>query len=398
MCKAKKTEAVKRDKRARQRKFKGKKRDLEDEESAARRSKRRKVDAKMMLYAYERREEKDKRRAKRREADRKRREVARSRRAEVLCSDCELPNRLAFQSAIVEYPKHVCMSCNKLCYFSVGTSVNEEKDSILLESMRGWGVSTPSCGWACKNKIVAGKLPPFCIANKMQAGVIPAELRILNPLEVRLVSRIHCFMKLHVLTFGQRAVSGGCINFPVTMAKVCAKLPRTPDDSGVILVHTGGMPGKPGGQWYSVSREYVVNALQWLVNNNVLYVDVIIENSCRGSVECSSNGDTDEPDIEMGVVRMDYTLPNIEVDVLVDKQNHHHVIHMGRIVAEPINLFTHPNAEEMGFPQLFPIGVNGFRAPREVKITALDYFQARLLSVDCHWQMNVAICFGHATH
>ena len=202
-------------------------------------------------------------------------------------------------------------------------------------------------------------------------------------------------MKVHVLKFGQKAVSGGCINFPVNVAEVCAKLPRTENDDGVILVHTGGFPGKPDGRWYSVNRENVLNAVNWLVNNNCLYSDVRVDTTCTcTAIGYSGHADTDEVGLEMGIVRMDYTIPNIEVDdILVGKENHHEVIHLGRVVAEPINLFTHPNAEEMAFPQLFPLGVNGFRAAREVRITALDYFQSRLLSADCRWRMNVPYCF-----
>ena len=317
-----------------------------------------------------------------------------TRRSRIAARDGELQNRLAFQKAIGEYPSNVCMSCKKLCYSS---SINAEKVPAVYANLRRWGVSTLSDGWVCnrcKNKIVTAKLPTFCISNNMQAGIIPAELSSLNPLEICLVSRLHCFMKLYILKFGQRAVSGGCINFPVNMAEVCAKLPRTANDDGVILVYTGGLPGKPGGRWYSVSREHVLNAVHWLINNNVLYVDVNVDNSYTSSVVGdSSYAATDQPEVEMGVVRMDYTLPNIEVnDILVGKQNSH-VIHLGRVVAEPINLFIHPNAEEMAFPNLFPLGINGFRAAREVRITALDYFQTRLLSADSRWRMNVPYIF-----
>ena len=116
-----------------------------------------------------------------------------------------------------------------------------------------------------------------------------------------------------------------------------------------------------------------------------------VDHDCTGTVaEDSTHAHTDEPEVEMGVLCMDYSLPNVELDdILVGKkQNHHEVIHLGRVIAEPINLFTHPNVEEMAFPQLFPHGVNGFRAPREVRITPLDYFQSQLLSADCRWRMN----------
>ena len=127
-------------------------------------------------------------------------------------------------------------------------------------------------------------------------------------------------MKVHVLKFGQNAVTGGCINFPVNVAEVCAKLPRTANDDRVILVHAGQFPGKPDGRWYSVSREHVVNAVNWLVKNNALYSDVSVASSYTGTatvVEDSSPANTDEAEVvEMGVVRMDYTLPNVEVNPL----------------------------------------------------------------------------------
>ena len=121
--------------------------------------------------------------------------------------------------------------------------------------------------------------PCFALATQMQAGEIPPELSCLNPLEVRLVSRVRCFMRVHVLKFGQKAVTGGCINFPVNMVEVCAKLPHTANDDGVILVHVGRFPGKPDGWCYSVCREHV-----WLVKNNALYSDVSVASSYTGIV------------------------------------------------------------------------------------------------------------------
>ena len=50
--------------------------------------------------------------------------------------------------------------------------------------------------------------------------------------------------------------------------------------------------------------------------------------------------------------------------------------------------------QKRAFPNLFPLGKSGFRAVREVRITALDYFQTRLLSADSRWRMNVLYLFG----
>ena len=37
-----------------------------------------------------------------------------------------------------------------------------------------------------------------------------------------------------MLKFSQKAVTGGCINFSVNTTEVCAKLPHTANDHGVI--------------------------------------------------------------------------------------------------------------------------------------------------------------------
>ena len=43
-------------------------------------------------------------------------------------------------------------------------------------------------------------------------------------------------MKLIVLPYGQRALQGQTVNFPVNTSEVCSSLPKTLDNAGNVLV------------------------------------------------------------------------------------------------------------------------------------------------------------------
>jgi len=62
------------------------------------------------------------------------------------------------------------------------------------------------------------KLPPFALVNNMRVSPIPPELDCLNNI---LISRVQPFMKLVVLPYGQRALKGQTINFPVNTSEIC---------------------------------------------------------------------------------------------------------------------------------------------------------------------------------
>ena len=43
-------------------------------------------------------------------------------------------------------------------------------------------------------------------------------------------------MKLVVLPYGQRALQGQTVNFPVNTSEVCSSLPKTLDNAGIVLI------------------------------------------------------------------------------------------------------------------------------------------------------------------
>ena len=59
---------------------------------------------------------------------------------------------------------------------------------------------------------------------------------------------------------------------------------------------------------------------------------------------------------------------------------------------QPINIFQHKNAEELGFPHLFPYGNNGFKSLTN-PVTPHQYFTCRILNKDKRWATNIQYLF-----
>ena len=90
-------------------------------------------------------------------------------------------------------------------------------------------------------------------------------------------------MKLVVLLYGQRALQGQTVNFPVNTSEVCSSFPKTLDNAGIVLI----APPRSGSSdttetpvpqtYFSIWRPCTVRALYWLREHNMLYRDVEIE-------------------------------------------------------------------------------------------------------------------------
>lgn len=62
--------------------------------------------------------------------------------------------------------------------------------------------------------------------------------------------------------------------------------------------------------------------------------------------------------------------------------------HLHRATTTPVNTTREKSAEEYSWFYLFPDGKNGRHEPRQVKLSALDYFQARLLGNEPRFRRN----------
>jgi len=88
----------------------------------------------------------------------------------------------------------------------------------------------------CRTSLKKGKIPSFSVVNNIHVTPVPPELCCLNVTEKRLICRVQAFMKLIVLPYGQRALQGQAINFPVNTSELFSFLPRPVDRAGITLI------------------------------------------------------------------------------------------------------------------------------------------------------------------
>ena len=174
-------------------------------------------------------------------------------------------------------------------------------------------------------------------------------------------------MKLIVLPYGQRALKGQTVNFPVNTSEVCSSLPRILDNAGIVLIappRTGSCDSTetPVPQTYfTVHWPYVIRALQWLQQHNSLYWDIEIEEVSDDAPLPQSPVNEMELDDEgeSSVIRRDLQLPNVDVSHLLN--NNAPVHQLQRVQGAPISIYTCTNGEQMAFPWLYPDGTNGYK-------------------------------------
>ena len=146
-----------------------------------------------------------------------------------------------FRQNIYSCPINPCYCCTHLCYSNGGSFIDPSDphflpihDRELSESVQASGNAVWICS-RCKTSLKKHKLPPFALVNNMQVPPVPFELSCLNSMEKQLICRIQPFMKLIVLPYGQQALKGQTVNFPVNTSEICSSLPKTLDNAGIVL-------------------------------------------------------------------------------------------------------------------------------------------------------------------
>ena len=323
-----------------------------------------------------------------------------------------------FRKEIRDHPCNICFCCDRITYPRGGSSVDLSRAQTLLSRLYEVSTTCPlpplsdvegNNVWLCTRCMAylnKGKIPPMSVVNNMRVDEIPPELARLSVMEQRLISRVQAFMKLIVLPLGQRALAGQTINFPVDVSEVCNALPRPVNSDGIVLVKppdnrtalsvSASCNAPPTCTCYPVNRNHVMEALAWLKHHNPLYHDVVIdmttlpEDTIPATNTSSHDMETGPPQLEGSVIRMDFTLPNVEATDVLNPGSHMGPMHtLSRVSGQPISLFDDNKAEEMAFPCLFPTGVNGFHTARDPTISILDYIQAHLLNADNRWASNI---------
>ena len=305
-------------------------------------------------------------------------------------------NRTKFRKLSCDGPSCVCASCHKLCYETHGTFAKDDfKDVMKLNDAAD---ATWLCN-RCLSSLKSKKIPGTALNNNMRVSEVPKELRGLNSLEERLISRVTPFMKLVVLPRGhQRAIRGQVINFPTPMTNTVDQLPRPAEDSDIVYVQRPSASDGVQEDGVSADRTYyccrygkVMKALTWLKENNPLYHDVKVVDPPEQHFQEESEEIQDGVD-ESGVVRSNTLMPDIPVSKLI--QDGTFPVHqLERITTAPVSVFTEPQLKLMAFPALYPDGENGYGTHRNAKVTPLDYFQAGVMSIDARWAQYASYLF-----
>lgn len=223
----------------------------------------------------------------------------------------------------------------------------------------------------------------FSKENNMIPSVVPLQLQGLTQIEEMLIARALPIMRIYVKPGGQRGYSGHCINLPQNVAELANSLPRYPKDLSVIVVK---MKGKDNSfKDVTVRRKNVANALQWLIDNNPRYKNIIVNGDSLNclpengvppdllSVETESTDDSDTCNPDLGLQNEDEIVYNGNTEMssflpipdcqqkeieAVREQLSRKATHIAwpTVDNEPINEYLTPFLATLAFPTLFPDG------------------------------------------
>ena len=130
----------------------------------------------------------------------------------------------------------------------------------------------------CSSKVKQGKIPCQAVINNMYVDDTPVQLASLEKLEHILIAQRIVFEKIIVMAKGhQRKVKGALCNVPVECDQTRSLLPRPPERFGIIMLKLKRKLQFRGHVYFqAVRRHFVLQALQWLKANNILYKEIQI--------------------------------------------------------------------------------------------------------------------------
>ena len=341
-----------------------------------------------------------------------------------------------FQNKIKEGPYYMCCVCNRILYRRLVVKMKRIKYNI--QDIFTDKISFDQKEYICKTchlKVLKGKVPCQAVCNNMYLDEIPPELALLEKLEQILIPQRIIFEKVIVMPKGQqRKIKGAICNVPVDCEQTCRILPRPPERSGIIMLKLKRKLAFRGHVYFQAVRPQLVHvALIWLQMNNPLYRNIAIDitNIDSSLTNLEQSGDdlnSNSSDVESSTV--DKTVDNEALDdnpeekddplnehrtptnetclqsvipdypVIVEQQNENSVSLGNEIYnvapgenKHPVSLMTDKQCEELAFPVLFPKGRFGYTAQRDIKLTPVKYFNARLLHFSGRFATNPEYLF-----
>ena len=324
-----------------------------------------------------------------------------------------------FKKQFKSGPFYICCMCNRTLYKKSVVILQKNKYSrqdcfMLQHSFDGKNYICRTC----HAKLLKDQQPCQAVVNNIFVDETPTELAALEKLEQILVAQRIVFEKIVIIPKGQqRKIKGAICNVPVECSQTCNVLPRPPDRSGIILLKLKRKLQFRGHVYFQAVRpQFVISALNWLVANNPLYRNIEIQ--CDNispeltNLNCPVtdqenvdehlqtninrellNEDAEEQDDPLNEHRSAATetclqsiLPNYPVNL--DNRNCDNST--GK---HPVSLMTDKLCEELSFPVLFPKGRFGYTVERDIKLSPIKYFNARLLHYSGKFATNPEYLF-----
>ena len=335
-----------------------------------------------------------------------------------------------FKQKIKAGPFYICCVCNRALYKK--SLIIIQRSKYTRQNCFVFQTSFDGNHYICKTchgKLLKNQQPCQSAVNNLFVDETPAELSALQKLEQILIAQRIVFGKIVIMPKGQqRKIKGAICNIPVECDQTCKVLPRPPDRSGIILLKLKKKLQFRGHVYFQAVRpQFVINALNWLIANNPLYKDVqigcdnisaeLIDFNCDLTDQQQSRSqpiptkkafDDDKEDEEQddplnehrsaaSETCLQSILPNYPImlentDCNTSTGNDVFNIAPGE-GKHPVSMMTDKLCEELSFPVLFPTGRFGYTAERDVKLSLIKYFNARLLHYSGKFATNPEYLF-----
>jgi hypothetical protein len=231
-----------------------------------------------------------------------------------------------FLKSVHAYPEYPCEFCRSLQYFpstrrtKISQAALTQIQNLCTHSLPFTiGDEVRLCK-RCHVNVPKGKFSAQVFFNKMESPEVPQEIKDLSNVEAQMLSQVRPFMKIYNLSKGrgQYAVMGGTTHFPNSVQDVCAQLPLSAKEAGIVVVQEST---ENIGQCRELQvRPSILHAaLAWLKEYNLVYRGILSSKLDREEV--NDNFD------------MDYLKTNaVESTVVSSCVNHYKLISGNRMI------------------------------------------------------------------
>ncbi|XP_071944760.1 uncharacterized protein [Antedon mediterranea] len=271
-------------------------------------------------------------------------------------------------------------------------------------------MSSRNCLWicyTCHRKLIKAEIPSEAYTNNLKLQNIPDELETLNNLEQHLIAINIPFMKImHLPKGGQQGIHGPVVCVPSNTVETVNVLPRPETDDQMIRVKLKRKLSYKGHYEYKyVNKTKVLQALQYLHQNNKWYSDVVV-NEEWNNVLPEISQDLDDKSLSENEEQeedFDSRLSGIQLDTCLQPTDMRQEIldhYFDDIFCcapcegnSPVALLNNKSLEGKCFPTLFPTGHSTFHDARNIKLTLGRYFHNKLCHVDNRFAKNTEYIF-----